>query len=204
MRFLRINSTVSVIALFLVGLLGCNVQETTPSMLATDGINQELVKEIEGITEYQVQKIAFTQMLTNQEKTYFFKKRIIEKMQAMPLTVEQKDHLSLLLANVTPELYDGASARGRKTMDFLNQWTTKGKAIFEKGTLYYIVGSLSPDNGGTMTNLMAPPSTTKCGCATTSNYCGDHYDCNYIPSCRVPGCGTFLAYTCNGSCDLTY
>ncbi len=173
-------------------------------MLATDGINQELVREVEGISDYHAQKIAFTQMLTNEEKTYFFKKRIIEKMQDLPLTVEQKDHLNLLLANATPDLYVAGSAKGRKGIDFLNQWTIKGKAIFERGTLYNIVGSLSPKNGGSAINVTAPPSTTKCGCATTSNYCGDRYDCNYIPSCKVTGCGTFWAYTCNGSCDLTY
>lgn len=204
MRFLRIKLTVPAVALFLVGLLGCNVQETTPSMLATDGINQELVKEVENIAEYQVQKIAFTQMLTKEEKTYFFKKRIIEKMQALPLTVEQKDHLNLLLANVTPDLYVTSSAKGRKNIDFLSQWTAKGIALFGKGTLYDIVGSVSSSKGGATTNKMAPPTSTKCGCATTSNYCGDGYDCNYIPSCNIPGCGTFLAYTCNGSCDRAY
>jgi len=201
MNFLRINLKVSATALFLIGLFGCSIQETKPSILATEGVNLELVQEVEAISEYQVQKIAFTQMLSKDEKTYFFKKRIAGKIQELSLTTAQRDHLDLLLANLTPELYATGSTENQKTVQFLSQWTKKGKDLFEQGTLYDIVGSLENSKGGSSTNKTAPPSAAKCGCSTSSTYCQEGYDCTYIPSCNIPGCGTLFAYTCNGSCD---
>ncbi|MEZ0538371.1 bacteriocin fulvocin C-related protein [Fibrella arboris] len=204
MTFLRINSTVAAIAFLLVGLVGCTVQETTPALLADAGINQELVKEVAAISERQVQKIAFTQMLTAQEKTFLFRKRITEKLQVLSLTTEQKEHLTLLLTNMTPEMYDFNSAAGRKAIVSLSAWTDRARTVFDKETLYDIVGSLSPKaggGGGSSTNKMAEPPSVNCGCATSSSYCGDGYDCNYIPSCNARGCGTLFVYTCNGVCD---
>jgi len=203
MRFSTSKLTLVSIAFFLIALLGCNVQEATPSIAVPEGVNLELVKEVESISEKQIQKIVFTEMLSKEEKVFIFKKRITEQMQQLSLSSEQKDHLELLVANMTPEMYVN-SPLGRKRVDFLSNWTAKGKALFGEEALRNIVASLTPLEAGKkqVAPLKTSPSTgTNCNCATSSSYCGDGYGCTYIPSCNIQGCGTLFVYTCNGSCD---
>lgn len=203
MKFFRIKLTALATACFLTSLVGCNVQEAAPSVLAEEGVNIALVAEVEAIAEPQVQKIVFTQMLTNDEKTYIFKKRIVEKMQVLTLTDEQKDHLNLLLAYMTPELYNKSSAKARKGTDFLNDWTKKGKVIFNQAVLRDIVASLTPNLGKSKpTTKKAQPNTgANCNCSAESDWCADGYACTYIPTCGGSGCGTLWFHTCSGECD---
>ncbi|HEY0107978.1 MAG TPA: bacteriocin fulvocin C-related protein [Fibrella sp.] len=199
-RSLRINLIVLQLVFLVTGLLACTAQETIPSVGPDEGINLELVREVEAITDQQVQKIAFVEMLTIEEKTFFFKKRIVGKIQTLPLTTEQRDHLTVLLANMSPEVYTN-SARSRKSESFLTAWTETGKEIFDEAVLSDIVASISPLGSEKDKTKLAAPPKTKCGCATSSDWCSDGYGCTYIPSCNTEGCGTLFACTCNGRCD---
>ena len=206
MRFSRLKLTAFAAACFLTSLVGCNVQEAVPSMLSQEGVSLELIREVEAIAEPQVQKIVFAQMLTSEEKNYIFKKRIIEKMEVLSLTGEQTDHLNLLLANMAPDMFNKNSASARKSTQFVDEWTKKGKAIFNQAVLKDIVASLAPSAGKTKasTNKTAPPKNTgaNCNCASNSDWCSDGYACTYIPSCNGQGCGTMWIYTCSGECDI--
>ncbi|MEZ0487447.1 bacteriocin fulvocin C-related protein [Fibrella aquatica] len=201
MTFLRNRLPILSIAFFLIGLLGCNVQEATPSILATDGVNLDLVHEIEQIDDPRVQKIVFTDMLSAAEKVFVFKKRVLGKMQELPLTIEQKDHLNLLLANVNAETYN-PSMRREEASNFLSEWTRKGKEIFDPAVLKDIVASLSPTKkGDTATMVKTPPSSSSCDCATGSSWCAEDFYCTFISGCGGQGCGTFWLSVCNGHCD---
>ncbi len=201
MKALRLGLKFSVLTFFIMGLLQCTVREATPPIEAEGYINQRLVKEVEAISDPKAQKSAFAQWLTDEEKVFIFKKRITTKIQLLSLTTEQKNHLNLLLANMDPALYT-RSQKGRKSQNFITEWTKQGREIFHETVLFDIVASLSPNTAvGKPTDRTAAPSTSNCGCATSSDWCSDGYACTYIPSCNGEGCGTFFAYTCNGHCD---
>ncbi len=201
MKTLRLKLKFSVLAFLIMGLLQCTVREATPSIETEEHINQKLIKEVESISDPQAQKSAFAQRLTNEEKIFIFKKRIITKSQLLALTAEQKTHLELLLANMDSALYTH-SQKGRRSQDFLAEWTRQGKEIFDDAVLFDIVASLAPIKAnGKPTDAKTAPPTSSCGCATSSDWCSDGYACTYIPSCNGEGCGTFFAYACNGHCD---
>ena len=198
MKIFRTRLALSAAGLFLMSLLGCNVQEATVPILSQEGVNLELVQEVEAIVEPKVQKIAFTNMLSKTEKVYIFQKRIVDKMQEMTLSTEQKALLNDALTHMTPSMYDDGETNS--TRQYFDSWTNRARMLFSDKVLRDIVSSLSPV-GEAATQGRDYPNDSSCICATQSDYCKSGYDCTLIVSCNGRGCGTMWMSVCNGHCD---
>ena len=164
-------------------------------------------------------KIPAYRAFTFQQRIDFWNERCTE-MLSLEWSDEEKEHITLLLNFINEHTnflngYSSMSDEEKNVFDlFFYQWRDKARtdfnwsdnllrAVLASGNkLLDTKGTLLINQGNNRTSLLSD-SESDCNCSQSSDWCTPPgWDCEDVSWCEEDtwGCGTILAYDCDGRC----
>lgn len=153
---------------------------------------------------------------TAQEQFDFWQIKLNHTLSNYSWTTSQKAVLNDLLENMSVDWFSSNSA---EFSTFEQSWRVSAESVINMDDLYLISAYSGPYLSGNERNYQGILAggwtlgggglhTDICGCSGTSDYCnswlGTGYSKECTGECEVTsntGCGTFLLYDCDGSCE---
>lgn len=165
--------------------------------------NMDALREIIHLESVQEQRMAF-KLLENEDKFKIWKiKHALIKSNDYKFFGGEKLNSAQQL--IVDEIFDSLKERyftyktSVESIAYYNNYLPtaikKAQAYFSRAELKYIFCSLKVE--GKKQQL----PDIECDCSTESDWCSDETSCS-LPCTKTStfGCGTFLAYSCDGSC----
>lgn len=131
-------------------------------------------------------------LLSTEEKSTLWKSKFEIYLQNSELSEVQKVFVEKLIGVIRPELYNNLNPSYPNNVNekLLRETALK---LFGVKESYNLLGTISNPN-------VAAPAPGNCSCSKSSDWCHEALYCSTWLCNETSGCGTFLAYTCNGKC----
>ncbi len=175
---------------FLTIIFGC--QKSNTNQVFNLKINQGAIQQVLSENDVYLQKSMY-RALNENERFEIWNKKFEALLSSGKLNIQQAEFITFLKNTISPSFFKGNTTRRTLDGDFIKN---KGIELFGVDEAFKILASLS-----------SPQSDYKqqwnknCSCSHTSQWCGNG-TCPF-DACNESslGCGSLLAYACNGICQ---
>ncbi len=164
-----------------------------------------LIEDVLSLKNVESQRLAFSQLLTPQQQSDVWHRRINQMMKENVLNQKQKDVVLLLKANLNSDVFGNPQKRDEFLNQFVNSWQKEAMNHLGYALIYKYFVNIK--NANTANDEEIPPydnGLSGCNCNTSSSFsCIGRNECtNSYCNSSNSGCGFLWLYSCNARCQL--
>lgn len=170
-----------------------------------------VLKEVLNLKSAESQRLAFSEILTPEERLQVWSNRLQEILLTQELSNVQRNLIVNLRKKLKTEIFQESKCRDQFKKGFLEQWKTEAVAAFgpTKAHFYFAsLKSLNSLNSVGLSTVLTPADDEvsgekNCNCNKESAFScvWNTRECLSVACTKTSGCGALFLFACDGRCN---